>query len=61
MKAFPIILIIFWIIIIMAPEILAYLLWGFFIFVGLNMLLFFKTVKSAKENYVKFGNYKIFR
>ncbi len=61
MKFFPIILIIFWVIIIMAPEILAYLLGGFFIFVWLNLLLFFGFKKKASESYVKFWNYKIFR
>jgi hypothetical protein len=64
MKLLPISLIIFWIIIIAYPEILAYLLWGFFIFIWINMLAFFwifnKKSKSW-ENYVKFWNYKIYR
>ncbi|MDP2090814.1 MAG: hypothetical protein Q8K30_04420 [Candidatus Gracilibacteria bacterium] len=61
MKIFPYALIIFGIIIILAPEILAYLIGGFFIFVGLNLLAFFKNVKGKDDNYVKFGKYKIFR
>ena len=61
MKIFPMVLIIFWIIIILAPAILAYLIWWFFIFVWLNILAFFKNVKSNKEDYVKFGKYKIYR
>jgi hypothetical protein len=65
MKLIPISLIIFWIIIIAAPEILAYLLWGFFIFLGINGLLiwglFSKFKKSGQEDYVKFGKYKIYR
>lgn len=68
MKLVPIFLIIFWIIIIAAPEILAYLLWGLFIFLGLNWLLLsglFKKAgnKSSKhgDDYVQFGKYKIFK
>lgn len=61
MKIFPIALIIFWIIIIKFPEILAYLIWGFFIFIWFNILLFFWFRKNSEENYVKFGKYKIYR
>lgn len=63
MRILPIGLIIFWIIIILAPAILAYLIGWFFIFIWLNILTFFKWLKwkKGKEDYVKFGNYKIFR
>lgn len=68
MKLVPIFLIIFGIIIIAAPEILAYLLGGLFIFLGLNWLLLsgiFKKAwsKSTKhgDDYVQFGKYKIFK
>jgi hypothetical protein len=61
MKILPVFLIVFWIIIVMMPEILAYLIWGLFIFIWLNLLLFFRKAKSMNENYVKFGKYKIFR
>lgn len=61
MKTLPVLLIVFWFIIILAPEILAYLIGGFFIFVWLNMLIFIKKVKWSKEDYVKFWKYKIFR
>ena len=61
MKIFPILLIIFWVVVIIAPEILAYLIGGFFIFVWLNILVFFRSIKGSKENYVKFGKYKIYR
>ena len=63
MKTLPIALIVFWIIIIVFPAILAILLWWFFIVVGINILIFFKWIKWKKDwdNYVKFGNYKIFR
>lgn len=65
MKLIPILLIIFWIVVIAAPEILAYLIWWFFIFIWLNMLFFSlaftKKWKGSKESYVKFWNYKIYR
>lgn len=65
MKLIPIALIIFWIIVIAAPEILAYLLWWFFIFLWINGLIlsgiFSKMKSGGKENYVKFGKYKIYR
>jgi hypothetical protein len=65
MRLIPISLIIFWIIIITAPEILAYLLGGFFVFLGINGLilwgLFSKVKKGGDDNYVKFGKYKIYR
>ncbi len=64
MKILPISLIIFWIIVIAAPEILAYLLWWFFIFIWINMLAFFWIFKKKDkdwEKYVKFWNYKIYR
>ncbi len=57
MKILSILLIIFWTIIILAPEILAYLIWGFFIFTWLNMFFFFRNT----EKFVKFGKYKIYR
>ncbi len=61
MKIIPVLLIIFWIIIIKFPEIIAYLIWWLLIFIWLNMIIFMKWVKKWKDNYVKFGNYKIFR
>ncbi|MFK7780464.1 MAG: hypothetical protein QM490_05020 [Candidatus Gracilibacteria bacterium] len=62
MKIFPILLIIFGIIIIIFPEIIAYFIGGLFIFIGVNILVFFKKKGGkGKEDYVKFGNYKIFR
>jgi len=65
MKFIPVLLIIFWIVILIAPEILAYLIGWFFIFIWLNMLVFTWVFmwkwKASKENYVKFGKYKIYR
>lgn len=63
MKILPLVLIIFWIILIVFPDIIAYLLGWFFVFIWINMLLlgwmFWK--KENKEWYVKFGKYKIYR
>jgi hypothetical protein len=64
MRIFPMVLIAFWIIIILFPALLAILIGGFFIFIWLNILIFFKSMKwgkSDKEEYVKFGKYKIYR
>lgn len=63
MRVFWIFLLIFWIIIIYNPDIIAYLLGGLLVFIWLNLVLFwiFTKKKNPNENYVKFGNYKIFR
>lgn len=61
MRIFPLALIIFWIIIILAPAILAYLLGWLFVFIWLNILIFFGFKKKNNDNYVKFWKYKIFR
>ncbi len=63
MNPFWLILVAFWIILIIFPEILAYLLGGFFIFLWVNILIFFRNINSKKsgENYVKFWKYKIYR
>ena len=61
MKTIPLLLIIFWIIIIVFPEIIAYLIGGFLIFIWLNILIFSRMIKKWKNKYVKFGDYKIFR
>ena len=63
MKTFPVILILIWIVIIVIPEIISYILWWLFIFIWLNMLFIFKGFKSKwnKEEYVKFWKYKIYR
>ena len=61
-------LIIFWLIIIFAPEIIAYAIWGFILFIWLNAWFISyqlnKKKKSKKENekeYIKFWEYKIYR
>ncbi len=61
MKTIPITLIIFWIVVIIFPKIISYLIWWLLIFIWFNMLIFMRAVKKWKENYVKFGKYKIFR
>lgn len=65
MKILPMWLIVFWIIIIAFPAILVFLIGGFFIFIGLNMLAIFSIFRKKKDTkgdkYVKFGKYKIYR
>ena len=66
MKLFAALLITFWVIIIVFPAILVFLIGWFFIFIWANLLLFFtKNTKKTKDKhwdeYVKFGNYKIYR
>lgn len=64
MKLFPLTLIAFWIILIVFPEIIAYLIGWFFIVVGINMLAitsFFGKKKDQNGDYIKFGSYKIYK
>ncbi len=66
MRLLPIFLIIVWVIFIIAPDIIAYLLGWLFIFIGLNMLFIWmafskKSKYSWDDNYVKFWKYKIYR
>ncbi len=65
MKAFWIALALFGIIVIVFPALLVFLIGGFFIIVGLNIFVFAKKItgkgKKNDEDYVKFGNYKIYR
>ncbi len=67
MNFFWIFLTIFGIVIILFPEFLAYLIWSFFLFLGLNILIFnFKlqkqfTKNNDKEVFIKIGKYKIYK
>jgi len=67
MKHISIILIVFWIAIIIFPKVIAYLVGGAFLFIGINMFLIWYNINSfwkkwaSKKDYVKFGDYKIFR
>ena len=69
MKYTGIFLAIFWLIIIAYPEFLAYLIWGFFLFLGLNIILFNLKLSSFQKNwntddrweYIKIGKYKIYK
>jgi len=53
------------IIIVIFPQIIAYILGGIFIFLGISTFIFANKFGKKKsqdgENYVKFGNYKIYR
>ncbi len=65
MKLSSIVLIIIGLIIISMPEIIAYILGGLFGFLGASMMFAQMNIgkkKDAKwEEFVKFGNYKIYR
>lgn len=65
MKLSSIVLIIIGLIIIANPAIIAYILWGLFVFLGASMLFadmnFWKKKDSKWEEFVKFWNYKIYR
>lgn len=67
MKLFPLGLILFGTIIILKPEIVAYLIGGLFVFIGMNLLVFngmfqfWKKSTGEKDDYIKVGKYKIYR
>lgn len=64
MKQLWIILILFGLLNIIFPDILAYLLWGFFVIAGISLFLTDSRLGKQKKNeeeFVKFGNYKIYR
>jgi hypothetical protein len=61
-------LIIFWLVIIFAPALIAYAIWTFIIFIWANIrYISYKLNKNKKswkkdeKEYVKFWDYKIFR
>ncbi len=53
----------FLVIVVLFPVIIAYLIGVVLIFIWINVLAFFKLQKKnwPKEEYVKFGKYKIYR
>ena len=64
MKLLGITLIVMWIIIIIFPDILAYLLAVFFLITWINILIASNKMwwaKKWKEDYVQFWKYKIFK
>lgn len=64
MQAIWISLLIFWIIIIVFPEVIAFLIWWFLVFLALNILFLSNKISKDsqnKEEYIKFGKYKIYR
>ena len=56
-------LIIFWVIVILFPSILVFLIGWFFIFLGINILTLVTLVSKSKtkDEYIKFWKYKIYR
>ena len=70
MKLVPIFLIIFWILFIIYPDLISWLLGWLFIFLWINGLLLgslFKKFKKSStthnhgDDYVQFGKYKIYK
>lgn len=64
MPIFWIILVVSWIIIIVYPQIIAYMLWGLLLFFWVNVLIARYLMKKSNkdgESYVKFWNYKIYK
>jgi hypothetical protein len=69
MKFAGIFLVVFWILIISYPEFLSYLIWGFFLFIGLNIVLFNLSLSGMKKkwktdnrwSFFKFWKYKIYK
>jgi hypothetical protein len=69
MKFVGIFLVIFGILIISYPEFLSYLIWGFFLFIWLNIVLFNLGINSMKKkwetdgrwSFFKFWKYKIYK
>ena len=67
MKNFPKIptwLIIFWLLLIFFPKLIAYIIWGFILFIGINAWIISYKLNQEKKNkksYVKFWEYKIYR
>lgn len=64
MKIFWILLLAFWLLVIIFPEFLAYLVGGAFTFMGVSLILTDYQISKMQKNsdsYVKFGNYKIYR
>ncbi len=58
-------MILFGVCVILFPQIIAYFIGGLFVFLWLTSFIFAQKLKKSSfygnENYVKFGNYKIFR
>lgn len=59
MNIFWLILIFFWIIIIYNPELIAILIWIFFIIIWANIFLLNAIFKKGRES-VRFGKYELF-
>lgn len=56
-----IIFILFGILVIKEPDLIAYIIGIFLILIGGNILLFSRMFKNGKKESIKFGKYEIFR
>ena len=68
MKTAWIFLSLFWIIVILYPQFLAYLIGGFFLFLWLNLIIFNHKMNNVWTNntdergsFIKIGKYKIYK
>ncbi|MCD5380714.1 hypothetical protein LR004_02200 [Candidatus Gracilibacteria bacterium] len=64
MQNILIVLVIFGVVVIAFPAIISYLIGGLLVFIGINIFMFgkqFGKKGASKKDYVKFGDYKIFR
>ncbi|MDD5376534.1 MAG: hypothetical protein PHH16_00285 [Candidatus Gracilibacteria bacterium] len=61
MNLVGIIFILFGILVIAAPALIAYIIGVFFILIGANMFLISHVFKNGKRESIKFGKYEIFR
>jgi len=61
MNLIGIIFLLFWLLVIAAPELIAYIIGIFFILIGANILLASTLFKNGKRESIQFGKYEIFR
>ncbi len=52
----------FWVLIVVFPDALAYLVWGFFILLWLNIIIWAFIIKSkAKKDWIHIAWYKVYK
>ncbi|NDK19575.1 hypothetical protein GW819_01925 [Candidatus Gracilibacteria bacterium] len=61
MNLIGIIFLLFGLLVIAAPELIAYIIGIFFILIGANILLASTLFKNGKRESIQFGKYEIFR
>ncbi|MDD2917156.1 MAG: hypothetical protein PHH70_04905 [Candidatus Gracilibacteria bacterium] len=61
MNLIGVVFVLFGILVIAAPDLIAYIIGIFFIIIGANMFLFSVIFKNGKRESIQFGKYEIFR